>query len=78
MTTTKVSKLIESCIEELKSMLGDANNELTSGQREELTACIRELKRLQKATRLTHQEVYLVVARIAKTAHQLVGAGVGA
>jgi DNA replication initiation complex subunit (GINS family) len=74
----KTSKLIESCIEELKKMLGDANNELTSGQREELTDCIRELKRLQRATRLTHQEVYLVVARIAQAAHQLLEVGVSA
>ena len=72
------SKLIQSCIEELKRMLGDANNELTSGQREELTACIRELKRLHKAKRLTHKEVYSVVARIAYTAHQLVEVGVSA
>jgi hypothetical protein len=74
----KTSKLIESCIEELKKMLGDANNELTSGQREELTACIRELKRLQKATKLGDHEIYTVVSRIAQTAHQLVEVGVSA
>jgi hypothetical protein len=72
----KTSKLIESCIEELKKMLGDENNELSSGQREELMAGIRELKRLQKATRLTHQEVYMVVARIALAAYEVVDTGV--
>ena len=74
----KTSKLIQSCIEEVKRMLGDANNELTSGQREELTACVRELKRLQKTKRITHQQAYLVVGRIAYTAHQLVEVGVSA
>ena len=72
----KTSKLVESCIEELKTMLGDENNELSSGQREQLMAGIRELKKLQKATRLTHQEVYMVVARIALAAYEVVDAGV--
>ena len=72
----KTSKLIESCIEELKKMLGDSNNELTSGQRAELTSNIRELKQLKKATKLTHQEVYFVVARIAKTAFEVIESGV--
>jgi hypothetical protein len=72
------SKLIESCIEVIKQMLGDANNELTSGQRAELIAGIRELKRLKKATKLTHSEVSLVVSQIAYTAHELVQVGVSA
>ena len=72
------SKLIESCIELIKQMLGDANNELTSGQRAELTASIRELKRLIKANKLTHSEVSLVVLRIVHTAHELVEIGVSA
>lgn len=72
------SKLIESCIEVIKQMLGDANNELTSGQRAELISGIRELKRLKKATKLTHSEVSLVVSRIAHTAHELVEVGVSA
>lgn len=72
------SKLIESCIELIKQMLGDANNEFTSGQRAELTASIRELKRLMKAKKLTHSEVSLVVSRIVHTAHELVEIGVSA
>lgn len=72
------SKLIESCIEEVKKMLGDANNELTSGQREELKSGIRELKRLQRATKLTYRDVYLVVAHISKAAYEVVDAGVSA
>lgn len=72
------SKLIESCIELIKQMLGDANNELTSGQRAELTASIRELKRLTKAKKLTHSEVSLVVLQIVHTAHELVEVGVSA
>jgi hypothetical protein len=74
----KTSKLIESCIDELKKMLGDANNELTSGQRAELMAGIRNLKRLQKATKLTYQEIYVVVDYIAKAAYQVVESGVSA
>jgi hypothetical protein len=74
----KTSKLIESCIEELKKMLGDANNELTSGQRAELMAGIRNLKRLQKATKLTSREIYVVVDCIAKAAYQVVESGVSA
>ncbi len=74
----KKSKLIDSCITELKVMLGDANNELTSGQREESMAGIIELKRLQKANKITDQELYTVVARIAEAAHEVIEAGVNA
>jgi hypothetical protein len=72
------SKRINSCIELIKEMLGDANNELTSGQREELMAGIRDLKRLQKAKKLTHQEVFMVVARIARAAYEVVEVRVSA
>jgi len=74
----KKSKLIDSCIELIQQMCSDVNNELTSGQREGLMIGIRELKRLKKATRLTHNEVYVVVAQIAKTAHEVVEAGINA
>ncbi|SEC18612.1 hypothetical protein [Terriglobus roseus] len=72
----KTSKLIESCIELIKQMLGDANNELTSGQREALIEGIRDLKKLQKATRLDHEKVRLVVARIAEAAYEVAHAQV--
>ena len=72
------SKRINSCIDLLKEMLGDANNELTSGQREQLKSGIRDLRRLLKAKKLTHQEVFVVVARIAKAAYEVVEVGVGA
>jgi hypothetical protein len=72
------SKQIDSCIERLSEMLGDANNELTSGQREELIACIRDLKRLKKATKLTDREIYMVVAQIAKAAYEVVEMGLSA
>ena len=72
------SKAIDSCIEEIKSLLGDENNELTSGQREDLTACIHRLKSLRSKKLLKHQEVYIVVAQIVDVVHTLVGLGVHA
>jgi len=72
------SKRIDLCIELLKTMLGDANNELTSGQREALKNGIRNLKRLQKATKLTHQDVLVVVAQITEAAYGLVETGISA
>ena len=72
------SKHIDSCIELIKSMLADTNNELTSGQRSELKQGIRDLKRLRKATKLTHQETFLVVSRIAEAVLKVVGTGMSA
>ena len=74
----KTTKLIDTCIELLKQMCSDANNELTSGQRDELMAGIHELKRLRRAMKLTHHEVYVVVERIAKAAYEVVESGVSA
>ena len=76
--TMNTSKRIDLCIELLKTMLGDANNELTSGQREALKNGIRNLKRLQKATKLTHQDVLVVVAQITEAAYGLVETGISA
>jgi hypothetical protein len=72
------SKAIDSCIEEIKNLLGDENNELTSGQRKDLTACVRRLKRLRSKKLLKYQEVYIVVAQVAKVVHTLVKFGVHA
>jgi hypothetical protein len=72
------SKQINICIDLIKAMLCDANNELTSGQRETLITGIRNLKKLQKATKLKHHEVFVVVASIAKAAYEVVDAGVSA
>jgi hypothetical protein len=55
------SKRIDSCIELIKTMLGDTNNELTSEQRNKLKTGIHDLK-------LTHTEVFVVVSRIAEAA----------
>ena len=62
------SKRIDSCIELIKTMLGDTNNELTSEQRNKLKTGIHDLKRLQKATKLTHTEVFAVVSWVAEAA----------
>jgi hypothetical protein len=56
---------IDSCIDQLRKMSGDANNELSSEQRSKLKKGVRDLKRLRHATRLTHQQVSMVVGRIA-------------
>lgn len=72
------SKHIDTCIELIKTMLADINNELTSGQRSKLKKGIRDLKRLQKATRLTHQEVFAVVSQIAEAATEVLNAGMSA
>lgn len=68
------TKQIDSCIELIKAMLRDTNNEFTSEQRNMLKNGIRELKRLQKATKLTHQELFTVVSRIAEAAFEIVNA----
>lgn len=66
------SKHIDSCIELIKSMLADTNNELTSGQRSKLKEGICDLKRLRKATKLTHQETFLVISNIAEAVFEVV------
>lgn len=72
------SKHIDCCIDLIKTMLADTNNELTSGQRNQLKKGIRDLKRLQKATKLTHQEAFMVVSRVAEAALEILNTGLNA
>jgi hypothetical protein len=71
--TTK--KQLDCCIELLKAMLSDPNNDLTPEQRSKLKKGIRDLKRLQKATKLTHRDIFPVVSRIAAAAYEVVNNG---
>lgn len=64
-------RYIDSSIDQLRKMLGDPNNELSSEQQSKLKKGIRDLKRLQKATRLTHQQVFVVVSKIAETVYEI-------
>jgi transcriptional regulator with XRE-family HTH domain len=69
------SKQIDPCIDQLKAILGDANNELTSKQRSKLKKDIGDLKRLQRETKLTQREVFAVVSRIAKDVFEILKSG---
>lgn len=69
------SKQIDPCIDQLKTILGDANNELTSKQRSKLKKGIDDLKRLQRETKLTQKEVFAVVSRIAKEVFEILKSG---
>ena len=73
--TMQTSKYIDSGIEQLKQMLGDSNNEWTSEQRNTLTKGTRALKRLRKAKKLTHKEVFAVVSRIAQALYEVANTG---
>ena len=68
-------RTIDSCIDLLRKMLGDHNNELTSEQQSKLKKGIRDLKRLQRATKLTHSEVFAVVKEIADVAFEILMSG---
>ena len=61
-------KRIDCCIELLKTMLSDNNNDLTPEQRCNLKTRIQDLKRLQTATKLTQKEIFPIVQRIAEAA----------
>jgi hypothetical protein len=74
----KTSKYLDSSIELLKQMLGDANNEWTSEQRNTLTTGTRELKRMRKAKKFTHKEVSAVVSLIAQALYEVAKTGEGA
>lgn len=65
-------KHIDSCIEQIKQMLGDANYEMTSEQRDTLVLGVRELKRLRKAERITQAQVFATVSLIAEAVYQIV------
>jgi len=69
------SKQIDTCIDQLRKILGDTNNELTSKQRSKLKRGIDDLKRLQRETKLTQKEVFAVVSRIAKDVFELLKSG---
>jgi hypothetical protein len=69
------SKQIDSCIDQLRKILGDANNELMSKQRSKLKKDIHDLKRLQRETKLTQKEVFAVVSRIAKDVFEILKSG---
>ena len=68
-------KQIDPCIDQLKAILGDANNELTSKQRSKLKKGIDDLKRLQRETKLTQKEVFAVVSRIAREVFEILKSG---
>ena len=68
-------RTIDSCIDLLRKMLGDPNNELSSEQQSKLKKGIRDLKRLQRATNLTHMEVFAVVQEIANVAFEILMSG---
>ena len=69
------SKKIDPCIDQLRKILGDANNELTSKQRSKLKKGIDDLKRLQRETKLTQKEVFAVVSRIAREVFEILKSG---
>lgn len=68
-------KQFDCCIELIKAMLSDPNNDLTPEQRSKLKKGIRDLKRLQKATKLTRRDISPVVSRIAEAAYEVVNNG---
>jgi mevalonate kinase len=68
---------IDSCIDQLGKVLEDSNNELSSEQQRKLKKGIRELKRLKRATKLTHLQVSAVVSEIAKVAFEILTSGSG-
>jgi hypothetical protein len=73
----KAKKQIGSCIDRLREMLGDTNNELSSEQRSNLKTGIRNLKKLHHARKLTHKEVFIVVSQIAEAAFEILKSGSG-
>ena len=66
---------IDSCIDHLREMLEDSNNELSSEQQRKLKKGITELKRLKRATKLTHSQVSAVVSQIATVAFEILMSG---
>jgi hypothetical protein len=68
-------KQVDCCIELLKAMLSDTNNDLTPEQRSKLEKGVRDLKRLQRAKLLTRKEIEPVVNSIAEAAYEVVSSG---
>lgn len=65
------NKSIDSCIDLLRKMLEDSNNELSSGQQSKLEKGVKDLKRLKRATKLTYLQVSAVVSEIAEAAYEI-------
>ena len=65
-------RTIDSCIDLLRKMLGDPHNELSSEQQSKLKKGVRSLKKLQRATNLSHQQVFVVVSEIAEVAFEMI------
>lgn len=65
------TKSIDSCIDLLRKMLEDSNNELSSEQQSKLKKGVKDLKRLKRATKLTHAQVTAVVKEIAEAAYEI-------
>lgn len=63
---------IDSSIDYLRKVLEDSNNELSSEQRRKLKKGITELKRLKRATKLTHSQVSAVVSEIVNVTFEIV------
>jgi hypothetical protein len=61
------SKYLDSCIQILKRMRGDQTNELGSGQQRALGKEIQKLKRLAKQQQVNREELFRIVAEVAKT-----------
>jgi len=59
-------KYLDSSIQHLKQMLVDQSNELESERKRELVAALRKLKRLKKQPDATREDVYRIVAEVAK------------
>ena len=70
-------RTIDSCIDLLRKMLGDPNNELSSEQQSKLKKGIRKLKRLKRATKLSYPQVYGVVSEIAEAAFEILKSQMG-
>jgi DNA-binding transcriptional regulator GbsR (MarR family) len=66
---------IDSCIDHLRKVLEDSNNELSSEQQRKLKKGITELKRLKRATRLTHSQVSAVVSEIVNVTFEILTSG---
>lgn len=64
--------LIDSCMDQLKKMLGEANNELSSKQRSKLEKYGRDLKQLRRAKRFTHRQLSDVVEQIAAVVVEMI------
>ena len=68
-------KTIDSCIDALKKIQDDPNNELSSEQRSRLKKDIRDLKKLKRATNLTYTQVFVVVSTISEHAIEILNSG---